>query len=165
MGENYVPKVRASLPAPRAEFIVAEVAYKSYRIVQTNDPEWLGYGTTPEGLLVPYVLVVLDEFDDLALPIGMQVHYTLLEAKAAIDIRDIVFPLKAGPTWPTTALHEYAVFQSYRRNFPRVMEALARIKKSCVDAKDFDDNPGEDVLQHLHLLNMVIVEGSKNPIS
>jgi hypothetical protein len=156
VGEFYeTKKVKPAAPCN----VIAEFPYKGYRIVQTDDREWIGYNSVEGAPVMPNVFVVVDDFDEPALPIGMQSYYTLHDAYAAIDIKEEYFPLVSGATWPTTLLHEYRVYQSYRRNFHHVMVALASIKKTCQDAKDFDDNPGEDVLRRLHLLNQVIVEG------
>lgn len=131
--------------------IIREIEYRGYRIVQTDDTAYAGH-IDDLGFAHPVVFVVIDEFDDIALPIGMHVHWSAHDAINAIEMKDTVAPGIATSKWPTTALYEYGVMRAYRRAFWNVMRAINNIQKLCTDARDFDDNPGEDVLGQLHLL-------------
>jgi hypothetical protein len=105
------------------------------------------------------VFTVLDEFDEIALPIGMHLHWSAHDAINAIEMKETVLPEVATSKWPTTAMYEYGVMRSYRREFWHVMRAIHGISKLCTDARDFDDNPGEDVLKALHLLRQNVSQG------
>ena len=131
-------------PTPAAGTVLGSTWHRDHEIIHTTDPRFIGtvdvYGFKPTS-----GFVVRDDMGDYVLPIGMQWFYTPYEAVAAIEMVEYAKP-------PTTPTFEYGLMQAYRRNWWMVFVAIDKILKLCVEARDFDDNPGEEIYKELHAL-------------
>lgn len=110
------------------------------------------------GFTVNTVFKVADEFGDYALPLNHQLFWSPSDAAQAIDCA-LYMQKKIGnlKKWPTTAAHEFNIMLCYRRKFWRVYEAIDRIKGMCIDARDFDENPREKIIDILNVLHQHVV--------
>lgn len=139
------PKVVVTPP----KSIIKEMEYRGYRIIQTDDPAWLASGADSYGFTNTCVFVVFDEFDEPALPVGLMSHWTIHEAIAAIEMRDTVLPEINAGKWASSALFEFNLLRARRRHAWRTHLTLTRLRKLCVDAQEFDDNPTAAILKEL----------------
>jgi hypothetical protein len=139
---------------------ISEVEYRGRRIVANAYTGAFDKSDTM-GFNVPVAFVVLDEFDDPALPLIQQWFWTPHDASAAIRFVDWVTPriAKDKKNWPTTIAYEYNMMVAYRRNFDEVYGAIKEIEKMCIDARDFDDDMTAAVLSRLQRLRQVVAEG------
>lgn len=135
-----------------------EIEYKDRRIV-ANQYNGLHDKSDTMGFTVPVAFVVLDEFDEPALPTIQQWFWSPWDAANAIDMSDWLRDTIDTKKWPTTVAFEYNQMTAYRRNFSNVYMAIKDIEKMCIDARDFDDNVTEAVLSRLQLLRQSVAEG------
>jgi hypothetical protein len=150
MADNYqARKVKVSIPSN----IIQEIEYRGYRIIQTDDKDWVASGQDAYGFTNTRVFVIFDEFDEPAMPVGMMAHWTVHEAIAAIEMKDTVLPVITAGKWATSALYEFNLMRARRRHAWKTHASLATIKKLCTDAQAFDDNPTADILAELDNLS------------
>ena len=136
-----------------------EVTYNGRRIV-ANQYNGLHDNIDSMGFKVPVAFVVLDEFDEPALPIIQHWFWSPYDAAAAIRFVDWVSPrIAKNKKWATSVAYEYNQMVAYRRNFDHVYAALREIEDMCISARDFDDNATPDILKRLQLLRQVVAEG------
>lgn len=139
---------------------ICEIEYQGRRIVANAYTGAFDKSDTM-GFNVPVAYVVLDEFDDPALPIIQHWFWSPHDAKCAIEFVDWIEPRvsKDRKNWPTTVAYEYTQMTAYRRNFHKVYAAIKEIEAMCESARDFDENMTDDVLKRLRLLRQVVAEG------
>lgn len=127
--------------------------YRDHRIVHVDyaGPECMGFK-------MPKAFKVMDEFDEPTLPLVQQTFWTPGDAVSAIHMSEVVAPGLKGPKWPTTVQYEYNIMLLYRANFDRVFHAIQKIKKAIRDAKDFDENPSEEITKILNSLHQYMHE-------
>ena len=128
-----------------------EMTCRGYRIVQMD------YTGLCHGFNMHTAFRVLDDFDDDVLPNRTQ-FWSPSDAIGAVMIRDFAWPAARGAKWPTTAAHEYNVMLTYRSNFSYVYTALKQIRKAISDARDFEDNPAEDITKILDMLHVTVLQ-------
>lgn len=148
--ENYTPKKFD----PTVREIVHEATYRGERIIQTRDPRWVGQADA-FGFKLDCGFVVRDELDELVLPLPLQWFYTPYDAIAAIETIHSIVP-EQHPN--TTMLHEYHKMMNMRRHFWRVVVAIEKVRKTCEDARDFDENPAEAVISIINTLQQSMHE-------
>ena len=100
-----------------------------------------------------------DELGD-PLPITQQLHWTPLDAKHAIDIvlhlQEFSKPKRYNKN--VHVAYEYNLAVAYRRSFGPVYVALMDIEKLCREARDWKENPTEDIMKRLQLLRQAVAE-------
>lgn len=143
-------------PAPRD--IIREREYRGQRIIQTRDTRFVG-DKDAWGFSLDVGFIVRDEFDDYVLPVPMHAFYSPHDAIDAIEMRDTILPTIKADQPATTLVYEYQLMWSYRVNFSHTYGALKQIEKACLDARDFDENPREKVLDILNLLRAAVARG------
>lgn len=140
---------------PWRDTVQKEVEYKGYRIVaQTYNGAHDQSDTM--GFDVPVAFAVLDDFDDAALPISHHWFWSPWDARNAIDYYEWVKTTIDKKKWPTTAAHEFNFMLQYRRRVPAVFAAIHDIKKLIRDARDFDENPAQAIMDRITLMEVEI---------
>jgi hypothetical protein len=148
------------LPTIDPKRIIQEVAYRDRRIVYTDDPKLVGSQHPDKwGFTCDRGFVVLDDFDENVLPIGMHWFFTADDAAAAIEMLDLVLPTIKEDQPCTTLLYEYGLLRSYRREFGSVYHTIVMIQKDIDDAAAFEENPAESIKKRLHLLRQNAAQG------
>lgn len=139
---------------------ISEIEYAGKRIVATK---YVGAFDNIDtlGFNVPVAFVVLDEFDEPALPLTQQWFWSPHDAQAAIRSVDWLTARidKTKHRWPSTVSHDYNQMVAYRRNFDHVYAAVREVEQMCLDARDFDEDVREAVLSRLTLLRQAVAEG------
>lgn len=160
MSDWNATKRRDSKPLPAPDNIIHEIEYRGMRVVCTDDKRLVGQSHPDKwGFTTDRGYIVLDEFDDHVFPAGMHWFYTPDDAVSAIEMRDTILPtIKAGQP-ATTLLYEYGLMRTYRREFWLTYNAIQNIQRMCDNARDFDENPREEVLKELHLLRQNVAQG------
>jgi hypothetical protein len=122
--------------------IIAETEHREYRVIQTNDPKFVGQADCA-GFKISEGFVVRDAFDEPVLPNVIPWFYSPWDAIAAIEMLDTVVPaIKEGEP-ATTLVYEYTLMWQYRQHFHQVYAALHSLQTLCDDAATF----GDDTLQ------------------
>lgn len=137
------------------------IDYRDYRIIRTNYEQVHGK-VDYCGFTVEHAFTVKDELGD-KLPITQQLHWTPVDAMHAIDI---VLHLEAHAKPKRRRydknLHvafEYNLAVAYRRSFGPVYVALMDIEAICREARDWKEDPTEEIMKRLQLLRQVVQEG------
>lgn len=123
------------------------LSYGGYEIVQRP---YTGTHDKIEsmGFTVDTAYVVTDEFGDFALPLVQQWFWTPSDAKAAIDAVNSFKPRdkhQSARHSMAGIAHRFTQAIAHRLNFMAVFLAIEKIRKECVMARDFDDNPREAI--------------------
>jgi hypothetical protein len=141
---------------PTVRDIVHEAPYRDVRIIQTRDPRWVGQADA-FGFKLDCGFVIRDELDEIVYPSpAMAWFYTPYDAIAAIETVHTILPMEHPRS---TAAHEYnRMYEMRQQQFWRFYNAMQRIQKACEDARDFDDNPTEDVLGIIAALKQAVGE-------
>lgn len=136
-------------PSPEPGSVLGSTWHRGYEILHTTDPRFIGqvdvYGFKPTS-----GFIVRDDMGDYVLPIPMQWFYTPYDAVAAIEMMET-----AAPDSP---VFQYGLMQAYRRNWWMVFGAMNKILDTCIDARELDDNPREDIYQILHVLRQSVAQ-------
>jgi hypothetical protein len=131
-------------PSPADGTVLGSTWYRDCEIIHTTDPRFIGnidvYGFKPTS-----GFIVRDDMGDYVLPLPMQWFYTPYEAVAAIEMMEYAKP-------PSSPIFEYGIMQAYRRNWWMVFTTIEKILKTCVECRDLDENPREEIYDMLHLL-------------
>jgi hypothetical protein len=138
-------------PYLRNNTVQNEVSYKGYRIVAQ---EYTGAFDKSDsmGFNVTTAFVVLDDFDEQALPMAHHWFWSPWDARNAIDFYEWIKTTIDKRKWPTTASHEFNFMLQYRRRVPAVFAAIHDIKKLIADAADFDENPAQAIKDRISLM-------------
>ena len=125
-----------------------EVEYRGYRIVAQKYTGAPGHEDTM-GFDVPVAYVVLDEFDDPALPITHHWFWSPWDARNAIDFYEWVKTTIDKKKWPTTAAYEFNRMLQFRRRPWACFAAVHDIRKLIAAARDFDENPAPAIASRI----------------
>lgn len=154
---EYEPSLYNPVRNPMTQNI-SEFDYRGLRIVATKYNGAYDKSDTM-GFDVPVAFVVLDAFDDPALPIVQHQFWSPWDAKNAIDFVEWVKPTIDAKKWPTSVGYEFNLMIAYKRNFTQVYATLKDIENICRDSFAFDENPAQAVLDRLKLLGTAVAEG------
>ena len=112
------------------------------------------------GFDTPVAYIVLDEFDEPALPVLTQWFWSPHDAAAAVRFVDWIGPyiLARKANWPTTVEYEFELAMAYRRKFSDVYAALKDIERLC--QQDDAENAKREIAARLGLLRQVVAEGT-----
>lgn len=137
-----------------------EVEFQGRRIVATKYTGAFDKSDTM-GFDVPVAFVVLDEFDEPALPIVQHWFWSPWDARNAIKMVDWLKDRieRDKRLWPSTVPYEFNLMLAYRRNFADVYATLREIEDMCISARDFDENVTESVLRKVQHLRQLAAEG------
>lgn len=138
-------------PTPAEGTVLGSTTYRGYEIIHTTDPRFIHAVVDIYGFKPTSGFIVRDDFGEYVMPIAMQWFYTPYDAVAAIEMLEYAKP-------PTTPLFEYTLMQAFRRNWWMVHTTMQKILKTCVECRDLDENPREEIYQLLHLLRQNVAQ-------
>lgn len=139
------------------------IEYRDYRITRVSYAQVHGK-VDYCGFPVEHAFAVKDELGD-QLPITQQLHWTPVDAMHAIDIvlhlQEHAKPKTKRYNKNLHTAFEYNLAVAYRRSFGPVYVALMDIEAICREARDWKENPTEDIMKRLQLLRQVVAEGAR----
>lgn len=153
-----INKTQAKALDHSVKHIIAEMEYRDYRIIQTDDEHLVGQ-LDAAGFRLREGFVVRDAFDEPVFPIGMSWFYTPYDAIAAIEMLDTILPA-IKEDQPATALQfEYGTMWAYRRAFHFPYFAIIKLRGMVSAAAAFgDDLKTSEVNELLHALHQNVCQ-------
>ena len=142
---------------PWGDSMQTETQYRGYRIVAQKYT-----GACDRSCFLGFecerVFVVLDEFDDNALPFNHHQFWTPWDAKMAIDFFEWLKTTIDLKKWPTTPAYEFNRVMAMHVRTPEVFMAVQRIRQALRESADFDENPTRAVADILAALEQSMHE-------